>query len=225
MTAPTRLTTGARGCGSAFGVVRRAVLITAMIVTTPGVARAQRQDGMYGRLERDLVLSAEVLGGAAQSRGAWAPAGEVTLRARYLDMAGIALGYRRSFVEGRDDALLVAVELRPAFFARINFNFERGPRWLDLLVDSIGVELGASWIRPGEAHGQGGGVGGVFGLGVELPLHWRDAAEAVMLRLGARWTFASAWDAQGPGGAEDGVQLGLGLVIRAAVRGGVVPSR
>lgn len=181
-------------------------------------------DGMYGRLERDLVLSGELLGGAAQvGGGEWAPAGEVTLRARYLDMAGVMLGYRRGFGESRDDALLLGVDLRPAFFARINYDFQRGPRWLDLMLDSIGVELGAAWVRPGEDHARGGGVAGFVGTGVELPLHWRDGAGAVMLRLAARWTLSNTGDAQGPGLRSDGVQLGLGIVFRASVRAGLMP--
>lgn len=225
VTADTRLTTPSRRCGSATRVVRRVAMLTAMILSLPSLANAQRRDGMYGRLERDLVLSAEVLGGVAQSGGAWSLAGDVTLRARYLDMAGVVLGYRRAFGSQRDDAVLVAVELRPAFFARINYNFQRGPRWLDLMLDSIGIEIGAHWIRPGEAFGRGGGVGGLFGVGVELPVVWRDASHAVMIRLGARWTLADPWDAQGSGGGDDAVQLGLGVVVRASVRGGLIPTR
>ena len=204
--------------------VRTAALIIPALALCPASARAQRIDGMYGRLERDVVLSAELSAGAAQAHGAdWAPAADVTLRARYLDMAGVALGFRRTFAAQRDDALFLAVDLRPAFFARVNFDFQRGPRWLDLLLDSIGLELGAAWVRPGE--GRGEGAAALVGVGMELPLHWRDGAEAVMLRASARWTLADAWDVQGPGAQGGGAQVGLGIVVRAFVRGGIVPSR
>lgn len=204
--------------------VRTAALLIPALALCPAFAHAQRNDGMYGRLERDLVLSAELSGGAAQPHGDdWAPAADLTLRARYLDMAGVALGFRRTFAARRDDALFVAVDLRPAFFARVNFDFQRGPRWLDLMLDSIGLELGAAWVRPGE--GRGEGVAALVGVGVELPLYWRDGAEAVMLRAGARWTLADGWDVLGPGAQGGGVQVGLGIVVRGFVRGGVVPAR
>lgn len=205
--------------------MRLAALLLPAMLLCPTPAVAQRNDGMYGRLEKDLVLSAELMAGAAQTgRAPWAPAADITLRARYLDMAGLALSYRRAFADARDDALLLAVDLRPAFFARVNFDFQRGPRWVDLLLDSIGVEVGAAWTRPGEGSSRGEGAAALLGVGVELPLHWRDAAEALMLRVAARWTLANPWDAQGPG-VDGGVQLGVGLVLRGFVRGGLVPTR
>lgn len=181
---------------------------------------------MYGRFEKDLVLSAELVAGTVRGAdGAWRAGGDLTLRARYLQMLGVALGYLRALGGDRGDALWLGVDFRPAFFARINYNMQQGPRWLDLMLDSIGVEIGAAWIRPGEPLGAGSGFGGVFGAGVELPLHWRDGGGAVMLRLGARWILASAWDAQGTGAGDGAMELGAGIVLRTSVRAGLYRAR
>lgn len=206
--------------------MRVVLALVLALVLAPRASHAQRRDGVYGRLDRDLVLSAELLGAAVRAPdGTWQPGGDLTLRARYLEMLGLALGYARALGGARADALFLAVDFRPAFLARINFDMQRGPRWVDLMLDSIGVELGAAWVRPGEPYGAGSGLAGVVGTGVELPLHWRDGGGAVMLRLGARWLLARAWDAQGTGGGDDVVEVGAGIVVRTMVRAGLYRAR
>lgn len=189
------------------------------LLAAPLPARAQRIDGFYGRLEKDLVISMELMGGAIQGPdGPWRPGGDFTLRARFMQMIGLAAGYLRGFGGDRTDALSLAVDFRPAFAARVNYNMQQGPRWLDLMLDSIGVDFGVAWVRPGETWGAGSGAAAVLGTGVELPLHWRDGAEAVMLRLGARWVLSRAWDVQGVGGGGDAMELAAGIVLRTTVR-------
>jgi hypothetical protein len=63
--------------------------------------------------------------------------------------------------------------------ARIFSDLERGPRLLDLWLDSIGLELGAAWLRPGAPVHQGSGVGFWLGAGMELPLFW-SSGDAVL---------------------------------------------
>lgn len=196
-------------------------LVIALVAAVVAPASALAQDGVYGRLRGDLVLSVEVLGGASSRAAGTHALGSVAVRARYLDMTGVALGYDRSFGGERHDALWAAVDFRPVFLARFAYDLARGPRWLDLMLDSIGVELGAAWIRPGEALQNGGGFGLVVGTGVELPLAWSNG-RGLTLRLAARWIDAPAYNAQGTGASDGAFEFGGGLVLRTITRAGLV---
>ncbi len=116
----------------------------------------------------------------------------------------------------------LAVDFRPAWLARLTNDMERGPRWLDLALDSIGIELGGAWLRPGEAVRAGGGFGFVLGGGFEVPLVW-SRGDGIMLRLAARWITSHPWDAQGTGGRDGLFEAGAGLVFRTQVRSGNIP--
>ena len=197
--------------------MRRAALslLVFCAVSAPAVACADdTDDGVYGRLDGDLVLSAEALGVFVDTPAGAAPGFSLALRARYLEMTGLALGYDRAFTADRHDALWAAVDFRPVWLARFTNDYEHGPRWLDLMLDSIGIELGGAWIRPGDEHG---GVGFVLGGGVELPLYWRRG-DGVLLRAGARWITSHPWDAQGTGDRDGAAEFGLGVVFRTLVR-------
>lgn len=203
-------------------VLRKPILATMLsVLFLVPVASAQEVGGAYGRLEGDLVLSAEGFGAWSGSPEASIGALGVAVRARYLEMTGIALGYDRVVASTRRDALWLAVDFRPTWLARFTNDLERGPRWLDLMIDSIGIELGSAWIRPGEGMGRGGGFGFVLGGGVELPVVW-SRGDAVMVRVGTRWVSARGWDAQGTGASEGWVELGLGVVVRTLVRSSLV---
>jgi hypothetical protein len=206
--------------------MRAAVVVAAFALTLATAdACAQTQtparddDGVYGRFDGDLVLSAEALGAVADANDNLTGTFSVTLRARALEMVGVALGYDRAFVATRHDALWMAVDLRPTWLARFAYDLQRGPRWLDLTIDSIGLELGAAWVRPGEPIGAGSGVGFVLGGGVELPLMWQRG-DGVFVRLGVRWITSRVGDAQGTGAnpANDALlEAGVGLVLRTLV--------
>ncbi len=148
--------------GLALGVASFAGALAA------GPARAEEgDDGVYGRLDGDLLLVAEA--GCAVSRGG--PSLAVGARALYLSTAGI---YARYF-EGFEDGDLAAarsfsagVELRPLFLARFASDLEHGPSRLDLLVDSLALDVGAFWWSPPE-----GAVTTFPGLeigGLEVPI-------------------------------------------------------
>jgi hypothetical protein len=195
------------------------------VTLAPTAALAQRAEtgGVYGRLDGDLVLSAELMGSYADTPLGGAGVASVAARARYLDMTGAALGYDRAITSDRHDALWLAVDFRPAWLARLTNDLEHGPRWLDLALDSIGVELGGAWLRPGEAVRSGGGFGFVLGGGFELPLVW-SRGDGVMLRVAARWITSRPWDAQGTGGRDGMFEAGAGLVFRTQVRSGALPN-
>ena len=199
--------------------MRASLVLAGVLLTAP--ALAQSGDGTYGRIRGDLALSVEALGGVS-SAGAWAPAGSVAVRARALDMVGLALGYDRAFGDGRYDFAHASVDFRPLFFARWAYDLERGPRWVDLMLDSLGLEVGVAWLRPGAS--DGGGASFVLGGGVDLPL-WVGERSLWSFRIGARWLSAKRWDTQGPGRDDGGVEVLAGIAFRTMVRAGLVYAR
>lgn len=140
------------------------------LLAAPGLAAADEgeADGVYGRLDGDLLVVAEA--GAAIAEGG--PAVLMGARALYLSTAGI---YGR-WIEGFDRAELVTgrsvavgVELRPMFLARLAQDWERGPAHLDLLLDSFALDLGAFFWSPvdGRLHTY---PGFEVGAGLEVPV-------------------------------------------------------
>lgn len=191
-------------------------LALALLALAPAAASAQRDgDGVYGRLDGDLTLSAGLMGGAVvddRVHPAWTGSVSLELRARILDSGGIfATGEWRP--EG-DSRAIVGVDLRPLFLPRFLLGWETGSQWVDLLVDSIGLDLGAA-MGPFD---RDAGVGLALGFGVDVPLFLPERTSGgVFLRLGARYVTASALDQAAPrGGTTDWVLL-AGLDFRALV--------
>jgi hypothetical protein len=112
---------------------------------------------------------------------------------RYLDMVGVLVAPEwRLDVEGR---LVLAVELRPLWPVRFLLNGFSGNEWLDLFLESLSVEVGAS-LMPLDS---GVGAGLVVGLGLDLPILVPSIfADGLMLHLGARHTRAGPLDQAGP---------------------------
>jgi len=179
------LPTRSRGGG------RAAVSVAAMGAFALSAAdiRAESPDTTYGRVEGDLTLAVG-LGGALTPRGVRG-AGE--LRLRYMDSAGIYASYEDSSVfraatESRD-VVCAGIEVRPLFFYRwLRGRETQWPR-LDLLIDSIGLELGAVFAQPaGTAFGSQPGLEAA--LGVEMPILDRAMGPWVALHGGLRWSDA-----------------------------------
>jgi hypothetical protein len=199
----------------------RAFAITAVLVVSAlaGRAHAQQGDGAYGRLDGDLALSAGVNGGVViDDRVHPAPTGSVSLelRARILDSGGLfAAGEWRP--EG-DSRVIVGVDVRPFFLPRFLLGLESGFQWFDLLLDSIGVDIGAA-MGPFD---HDAGVGLAIGFGLDVPLFLPERTSGgVFLHLGARYVTASAFDQVAPlGGTTDWVLL-AGLDVRAFVATGL----
>ena len=202
--------------------MRRSLLFffaLAALFAGPAPACAQDGDGVYGRLDRDLALSAGVLGGAVTAdrvHPAWTGAALVELRARILDSGGL-------FVAGEwrpegDSRVTIGVDIRPLFLPRFLLGCMTRVRWVDLLIDSVGLDLGAA-IGPFDAQA---GVGLAIGFGVDVPLFLPDeSSTGVFLRLGARYVTASALDQAAPrGGTTDWVLL-AGLDFRGFVATGL----
>jgi hypothetical protein len=200
-------------------VLRLAAIVSVLVLGT-ATARAQDGDGVYGRLGGDLVLSAGAGGGFVfhdrQLLSEWTGEATVELRARVLDMAGLFLaGTWRPL---GDDRVIVGGDLRPLFLARWLLGASAHRAWQDLLVDSIGCDLGAAF-GPFE---DGAGVAFSIGFGVDVPLYFPPHLDpGVFLHLGARHVIASATDQLAPrGGTSDWTILVL-LDVRAFVWSGI----
>lgn len=164
----------------------------------PRVARADEgphekrkgEDTSYGRLEGDLSASAGV-GAAFGPRG---PRASIDLRLRYLWTAGLFFTYEdgpfwSSAAEPRR-AFALGAEIRPFFLSRWANGFEIGNPWLDLFVDSIGLELGAVFVEPaGRPFGKNPGL--QAGLGVQIPILPNATGPILGVHGGGRWSTAS----------------------------------
>lgn len=199
--------------------VLRAIALLA-VLAVPSLARAQGGgDTIYGRFDGDLVLSAGLGGGIAiADRRHPDVTGTTTieLRARLLDTGGLLVAPEWR-PEG-DSRVVIAVDLRPVFLVRFLLNAESGDRYLDLFVDSIGIDVGAA-ITPLDADV---GVAFAFGWGVDVPI-WvpERIGGAVSLRVGGRYVGALPGDQLGPTGGTDDVAILAVLNVRGVVDLGI----
>ena len=189
-------------------------------------ASARDDDGAYGRLDGDVTLVAGLGGGliAGPSRGF----ASAEVRARYFDAAGVALAYEESDALSRATtsgasrrALIGAIELRPLFPVRFLRHMEVGRSVGNLVLDSIGLDLGAvSSMREGNGVRR---LGLLFGLGCELPLS--GEANGVWLRVSTsvRW---SAERLEGDSSDDSGrtVVFGIGLAWHEVIGAHVVDA-
>jgi hypothetical protein len=204
---------------------RAALACAAAAVLSAGTAHARSGDGAYGRLDGDLDLSFGVAGGAIVSPGRGVLAADA--RVRYFEAAGVVLQYEDTAPFGAAKAPgdyvrggLVGVELRPLFPVRFLKARETGNAFGDLLLDSIGVEVGAWWSS---IEGRSVGRPGLhLGLGVEVPL--ASQASGPWLRLGGalRWTAPRLEGEPAPGSQV--VLLTLGLAWHQMVGAHVIDA-
>jgi hypothetical protein len=178
------------------------------VLAVAGSARADSPpDGVYGRLDGDFVLSAGAGGGAHLDDLATSATWTGELRFRYLDTAGLVVA-----VQEEDLRAIVAGDFRPLFLIRFLLNEWSGRAFLDLLLDSVGFELGAALLRPFD---DGTGVALALGCGFDVPI-----ATPVFLRLAARHVRAGAQDRAAPAQMADWSFLAV-LTVRGTVDLGV----
>ncbi len=154
-------------------------------------ARAEdRPEPSYGRIEGDLTLVAGA-GGVVAPR---APRAEGELRVRYLETAGVFATYEDGAFSGWPAeprrVLAAGVEVRPLFLFRWLRGHEVRHAAFDLVVDSIGLEVGAAFAQAaGEGFASRAGV--QVGLGLEVPLSGNASGPWIGLHGGLRWMDAA----------------------------------
>jgi hypothetical protein len=162
-----------------------AVVLPLVLAASPGEARAEPEDTSYGRIAGDLGLVV----GAGAAFGPRAPRGAFDLRLRYLESAGLFLTYEDGFGGAAEPTRVFAAgtELRPLFLGRWLTGRELSRGRFDLLLDSIGLELGAAFYQPsGASFASRPAL--QAGLGVELPLLENATGPWIGLHGGARWS-------------------------------------
>ena len=142
-------------------------------------------DTSYGRIEGDSAIAFSA-GAAFDVRGV---RGSLDVRYRYLHSTGIFVTYEEGFGAGAEPLRLIVsgFELRPLFLARFLQNKELGSPRIDLLIDSIALELGAFVAQPAFG-GFGDSAGLSFGLAAEFPFLPRAASPFIAIRAAFRWS-------------------------------------
>lgn len=202
----------ARSALPTFSLATLAVLGSAASASAQVRSQRANDDGVYGRFANDLVFSIGANGGIGlgdptTNDAALAVQGE--LRLRVLDSAGLVLA--PEWRPNGTSRFVAVVDLRPMFLTRLYFGLATGDRYLDLLVDSIGLELGAAIEAPlGDAI-----AAFSLGFGAEVPLWIPESnSGALALRLGARWVGAGLRYAGGSAEPMDDWTLSAGLLVR-----------
>jgi len=176
-----------RGGTGALGLL---VTATTFIATPSSADSPQTQDSSHGRFDGDLAVA----GAAAVTMGPRGPRAGADLRLRYLSTAGLFAAYEDGPLVGSSAeprrALALGIELRPLFLARWATGHELGAPRLDLLIDSLALELGAVFTQP-EGARFGARPGLQAGLGLELPFFARASGPFLALHGGVRWSDAA----------------------------------
>jgi hypothetical protein len=165
-----------------------AAALLSLPAAAPAPARADdpdpsRDDGLYGRFDGDVWLGAEAGGGVTLGGGDTRPSGALALRARYLDSAGV---FAFGELDRRQGRFGGGVELRPLFLARFLLGLGVERAFSDLLLDSLGLEIGLGGVTHEDALGRlRVRASLVVGGGAEVPLLL--GAPRVSLRLAVRW--------------------------------------
>ena len=163
--------------------------ITLLCLLWPALVQADEGDGVYDRFDRDLTVAADLGGGVVLDGADPRATAIVDLRFRIIDAAGPAFGLRwgpAGDVGSGHGHVFAGVELRPLFPALFLLDMSTGNEWLDLFVQSFGIELGAALFVFDDDFG----VGLAVGLSIQVPLllpSWTNGPfQSIALRLGAR---------------------------------------
>jgi hypothetical protein len=167
-------------------------------------------DTSYGRVQGDVAI---VVGaGATVADGG--PRGEVELRMRYLDTAGVFATYEDGPLLGSGAeprrAFATGLEVRPFFLYRWLKGAETSRAALDLVVDSLGLELGAAFQQPAGTSFQSRPAL-QLGLMVEAPLFLTAPGPWIGVHGGVRWSDRALEDGSTAGPDDRSFYLSITL--------------
>jgi hypothetical protein len=188
------------------------MILTAALALSGGAARAEGSaEPTYGRFEGDITLVVGA-GAAVAARG---PRAEGEVRLRYLESAGLFASYEDGPLLGSasvpERVLAAGLEVRPLFLARWLTGRETRRARVDLMLDSLGLELGAVLAQSAtESFASRPGV--QAGLGLEIPLLREATGPWFGLHAGVRWSE----EALASGRDGDAADRGLFVAITLA---------
>jgi hypothetical protein len=198
-----------------------------LVVAASGllVGRASMAQGVvdptYGRISGDVCL-APGAGATIAPRGARA---EGELRVRYLDAVGAFATYEDAVLSSAssDPRRVIAggFELRPLFLYRWLRGLETQRGYVDLMIDSVGLELGAFLSAPPASPGDFR-PGFQLGLGLEVPVQAQATGLWVGLHGGVRWADQPPSVASAGGPDARGAYLTITLAWHQMVRAHLV---
>jgi hypothetical protein len=140
-----------------------ALLLVAFRCDTAAAFSEAESDGVYGRFRGNTDLSLKLGGMLSHAR----LAGSVGASAHYYSTIGIVGDYSESLVADslHTRSLSIGTELRPLFLPRWALGLERGPAWVDLMLDSLSLGFGAFFVDAGSGFSDSRGVWLSLGLG------------------------------------------------------------
>jgi hypothetical protein len=190
----------------------RFFFVVVALLAARAASAADGGDGVYGLLDTDTVLA---LGAGAGVLHDFEPPdasglgaeGFVELRPRLLGAASLVVGYTGRTPHPQHDAVrhagVLAVELRPLFFALFFENRFSGDAFSDLVLYGVGLTGGFEASSDGLAL--------LVGLGTEWPLA-RVRSRGLFLRTEVRARVADAsWLGRGSGDDRSDVALLVSL--------------
>jgi hypothetical protein len=160
----------------------------ALLVTVPQSASAAGgPDTSDGRIDGDVSASV----GLGATFGARGPRAAADLRLRYLWTAGAFVTYEDGPLFGSSSeprrVFATGLEVRPLFLVRWLQGLETGNAYVDMTIDSFGLELGAVFEQP-EGRSFGSKPGLQAGIGVQIPVLPHATGPVIGFHSGARWS-------------------------------------
>jgi hypothetical protein len=195
-----------------MGWIRWTGVLALLAVAAPAQALGPG-DGVYGRYDHPFTLALGVGGGVSMVGGQAAGTFVGEARLRHLDVGGPFVSV--SHGPGAGGHVVAGVEIRPLFPLLFLRNAFTGHEVPDLILQSLGVELGVA-VAPLDGDV---GAGFAVGVGMEVPLvppsRW---GQGVWLRLAARHVRAATGFQRGPDRSAGewtafatlGIKLGVG---------------